>query len=349
MRSAQGIVMPPLRTLVRTVGSQVIVIPKSLKYEWPKTPENNYVDSFVDAKLQKLRILPSELCSDDAYLRRVYLDVIGQLPNREEYDRFMASNDAKKREKLVDELLSRKEFVELWVMKFAELLQIRTTDNQVVSYKAALLYYNWLAEKMAANVPMNKIVQELLGANGGTFKNPAANYYQVTTDQLPLAENTAQVFMGMRIQCAQCHNHPFDRWTMSDYRGFVSFFTQVGRKQGEDPRERIVFNSGGGDARHPVDNRVIPPKFLGEEQPDCTGKQCGPDGAGGSCGACSSNEHCTAGKCIPTDPTCTPACTAKQNCRNGACVCKPDPNCCELDSHTCACRKPRPPPPGACP
>ena len=124
-----------------------------------------------------------------------------------------------------------------------------------MSYKAALLYYNWLEDKIARNVPIDQIVQELLGSNGGTFKNPATNYYQITRDTLKLAENTAQVFMGMRIQCAQCHNHPFDRWTMDDYYGFAAFFSQVGRKQAEDPREQIVFNSGGGEVRHPVGGR----------------------------------------------------------------------------------------------
>ena len=121
-------------------------------------------------------------------------------------------------------------------------------------------------------MPMDQMVQELLGANGGTFKNPATNFYQITTDTLPLTENVAQVFMGMRIQCAQCHNHPFDRWTQNDYYGFAAFFAQIGRKQGEDYRETIVFNSGGGEVTHPVGGRVMKPKFLGGETPDVAGK-----------------------------------------------------------------------------
>src|SRR5688500_9994746 len=110
---------------------------------------------------------------------------------------------------------------------------------------------------------MNQIVKELLSASGGTFKNPATNYFQVETDTLKLAENTAQVFAGMRVQCAQCHNHPFDRWTMDDYYGFAAFFAQIGRKNGEDPRETIVFDARGGEVGHPVDGRVMPPRFLG--------------------------------------------------------------------------------------
>ena len=254
-----------------TVGSQVIVIPKDVAYHWPDVPENNFIDTLVNNKLKKLRILPSELCTDETFLRRAYIDVIGLLPTREEHDQFMSSTDPLKRDKLIDELLGRKEFVELWVMKWAELLQIRSEGDRI-SYKSTLLFYNWLEERIAAGVPMDKIVQELLGASGGTFKNPATNYYQITTEDLKLAENTAQVFMGMRIQCAQCHNHPFDRWTQNDYYSFAAFFAQIGRKQAEDPRETIIFNSGGGEVTHPVGGRVMAPKFLGGATPDVNGK-----------------------------------------------------------------------------
>jgi hypothetical protein len=254
-----------------TTGVPFITLPKGLQFTWPNVPENNYIDTLVNAKLKKLRIEPSGTCSDEVFVRRVYLDVIGLLPTPEEYARFMTSTLPNKRELLVDELLGRKEFAELWVLKWAELLQIRSSNQ--VSYKAMLLYYGWLQDKIARNVPTDQWVKELLGATGGTFKNPATNYYQTETDILKVAENVAQVFLGMRIQCAQCHNHPFDRWTMDDYYGFASFFTQIGRKGGDDPRELIIFNSGGGEVNHPVRNRPMPPKFLGASEPaDVAGK-----------------------------------------------------------------------------
>jgi hypothetical protein len=253
-----------------TVGIPAIVLPKGLQYTWPNVPENNYVDKLVHDKLKKLRITPSGLCTDEVFLRRVYLDIVGLLPTAEEYQRFMNNPATNKREALVDELLGRKEFVEIWVMKWAELLQIKSSNQ--VSYKAMLLYYNWLQERIANNVPMDVMVQELLSANGGTFKNPATNYYQNETDILKVTENVAQVFMGMRIQCAQCHNHPFDRWKMDDYYGFAAFFSQIGRKGTEDPRETIVFNSGGGEVAHPVGGRQMKPKFLGGIEPDVAGK-----------------------------------------------------------------------------
>ena len=253
-----------------TVGSQIIVLPKGLKYTWPKVEEKNYIDTLVHAKLQKLRILPTDVCDDETFLRRVYIDIIGLLPTVEEYHRFVDSKDPAKREKLVDELLNRKEFAELWVLKWAELLQIRSSNE--VSYKAMLLYYEWLQNKIANNVPVNEWVQELLGASGGTFKNPATNFYQAERDILKVAENVAQVFMGMRIQCAQCHNHPFDRWTMDDYYGFAAFFSQIGRKGADDPREVVIFNSRGGEVSHPVTRQVMKPKFLGGAVPDLKGE-----------------------------------------------------------------------------
>jgi hypothetical protein len=246
-----------------TVGAQAIVIPKGVAYEWKPVKEANYVDTLVFDKLKNLRLLPSELCSDEAFLRRVFLDLVGQLPTTEEFTKFMADASTDKREKLVDELLTRKEFFELWVMKWAELLQIRSDDNRNVSYKATLNYFNWLQEQVAANVPFNEMVRDLLSATGGTFANPATNYFQIEQETIKVAENVAQVFMGMRIQCAQCHNHPFDRWTMDDYYGFAAFFTQIGRKNGEDPRERIVYNRGEGEMKHPVGGRTMPPRFLG--------------------------------------------------------------------------------------
>jgi mono/diheme cytochrome c family protein len=270
--NARGEAFIMARFATFTEGSQCIVIPKNLDYARPELTESNFIDSLVHEKLHKLRILPSEICSDDIFLRRAYLDIIGKVPEPETYHAFTADSDPKKREKLVDTLLERKEFTELWVMKFAELLQIRTQNNRGVSYKSTLLYFNWLQDRIANNVPFDKIVQELLGATGGTFGTPATNYYQIERDTLKLAENCAQVFMGMRLQCAQCHNHPFDRWTMNDYYGFASFFTQVGRKKAEDPRETIVFNSGGGETNHPVTKKPVPPKFLGGEQPETKGK-----------------------------------------------------------------------------
>ena len=254
-----------------TVGTPVITLPKGLAFEWASPPSADVIDDLVNAKLRTLRINPSGPCSDEEFLRRVSLDICGVLPTSDEYRSFMAGTDPDKRAHLVDQLLERKEFVDLWVMKWSELLMIRTVPNQV-SYKAMLRYAEWLQDRLEANTPIDALVRELLAARGGTFSNPAANFFQLELDTLKTAENVAQVFMGMRIQCAQCHNHPFDRWTMDDYYGFANFFAQIGRKPGEDPRETIVFNSGSGDVKHPVGGRVVPPTFLGGGPADTAGK-----------------------------------------------------------------------------
>lgn len=253
-----------------TVGTHFIVLPKGLQFQWQDVAANNYIDELMQEKFKKLRIQPSAVCSDEEFLRRVTIDITGTLPTVEEYYAFMQDADPTKRDKVVDDLLDRKEFVELWVMKWAELLQIRTT--QQITTKPMLRFYNWVQERIASNMPMDQMVRELLGASGGTFANAATNYYQMESDPNKVAENVAQVFMGMRLQCTQCHNHPFDRWTMDDYYGFAAFFSQIGRKAGEDPREQIIFNRGSGEVNHPVDNRRMAPKFLGGAVPDVAGK-----------------------------------------------------------------------------
>ena len=253
-----------------TEGMQAIVIPAKSDYKQAPYPANNYIDGHIANKLHKLRINPSELCTDEVFLRRVYVDLVGHIPTTEEREKFLTDTAPDKRSKLVDELIARPEFIDIWVMKWSELLQIRTFDN-VVSYKAVLLYHQWLREQFLAGKPFNKIINDVLTSKGGTFKEPATNFYQVEVDTLKLTENIAQTLMGTRIQCAQCHNHPFDRWTMDDYYSFTAFFTQVKRKPAQDPREQIIFD-GGGEIKHPVTKKDAIPKFLGGEFPEAKGK-----------------------------------------------------------------------------
>lgn len=266
---ARGEAFVMARFDTHTVGSQVLTLPTGLQYEAPEVT-GNYIDQLVGKKLQQLRILPSGTCSDEEFLRRATVDITGLLPTEEEYNQFVNDAAPNKRAELVDRLLERKEFSEIWAMKFAQLLMIKSSNQ--VSYKSAFLYSQWLTDKFARSVPIDQMVRELLSGTGGTFSNPETNFYQIERDTLKTAENVAQVFMGIRTQCAQCHNHPFDRWTMDDYYGFAAFFSQIGRKQGEDYRETIVFNRAGGEVNHPVGGRQMAPKFLGGETPDTKGK-----------------------------------------------------------------------------
>jgi Protein of unknown function (DUF1549) len=151
-----------------TVGMQVIVVPKGEKFEFPKDlARNNYIDDLVHAKLRKLRMRPSDLCDDATFIRRATLDITGQLPTPEELKKFLTDESPAKREHLVEGLLNRPEFADLWVMKFAELLQIRSRQDQF-SQKAALAYFNWLRDRLLTNVPIDRIVREQhLGRSGG--------------------------------------------------------------------------------------------------------------------------------------------------------------------------------------
>ena len=255
---------------VHTVGIQVIVLPAELDFVWPDVVAANYVDSLVHDKLKKLRIRPSPLAGDAEFLRRATLDLTGRLPTPEEHEAFLANIDPEKRAALIDDLIARPEFVDMWVMKWSQLLQMRTGPK--IGRKSLMRYHGWLRDQIAADVPLNQMAHDLLAANGGTFSNAATNYYQSEDKTLKTAENAAQVFLGMRLQCAQCHNHLFDRWTLDDYYGFAAFFAHVGRKPGEDPRETIIFNKGKGAAKHPITKRPMAPRFLGGEEPEVEGE-----------------------------------------------------------------------------
>jgi hypothetical protein len=246
-----------------TVGTPVIVVPKDSSKGYPdKLSSANYIDEHINTKLKKMRIVPAELADDATFARRVHLDIIGQLPTIEKLQQFVDSKDANKRAKLVDELLEDGSFADIWTMKWAERLRI-VSSNQTISKKSAVLYYEWLREQIATDRPMNDAVFDIIASTGGTFENPATNYYEIERDTLLLSENVVQTFIGARMQCAQCHNHPFDRWTMDDYYGFNAFFAQIGRKNGEDPRERIIFNRGSNEVKHPLDGREMKPTYLG--------------------------------------------------------------------------------------
>ena len=252
------------------VGSSVLVAGAPPRELPASEATANRMDRAVDAKLARMGIQPSDLCTDGEFLRRATLDLTGLLPTIEEFERFVADPAPDKRLRAIDDLMGRKEFAEIWVMKWAERLGIRSTTE--VSPKAALLYATWLRSRLAAGAPIDAVVRELVASSGGTFDTPATNFYQLERDTLKLSENVAQAFLGTRIQCAQCHNHPFDRWTMDDYYGFAAFFSQVARKPAADPRETVVFNGGSGDVKHPVGGAVVPPKFLGGDRPDCAGR-----------------------------------------------------------------------------
>lgn len=255
-------------------------------FQWPNPSENNYVDRDVFAKLKLLNILPSDLCTDQEFLRRVYLDLCGILPTPEEVQTFLADNATGKRSALIDRLLERPEFADFWAYKWLDLLRCNRLTIQI---KGSQGYRQWLRDHVASNTPWNQVARELLTASGSTFANPAANYYRgpysngapVVRDAPGLAETTAQLFFGIRMQCAQCHNHPFERWTQDDYYHMAAWFTQLKAKPdpvqpGEPPqpypwqlRENalIIFSARSGEVTQPRTGKLMVPKIIGMPVP----------------------------------------------------------------------------------
>jgi hypothetical protein len=255
----------------------MIVLPENPKFNWPgEAKPVNYVDETVFARLQKLQIQPSELADDNTFLRRLSLDLTGLPPEDALTESFLGDADPDKRAKLIDRLLATDEFTDLWAMKWAEILQVRENNNNPEygrSRKAVYKYYQWLREQIAKNRPFNEIVRDLVVSNGSNLSNPEANFYTTAVGNkrtaLERAEDVAQLFLGSRIQCAQCHNHPFDRWTMDDYYGFTAFFTGLDSKRGSSSAEVFVFNRNDKHSiDHPVDGRSMQPRFLGGDEPD---------------------------------------------------------------------------------
>lgn len=254
------------------VVSQAIVVPAGAQLAWPEDAvARNYVDELSFAKLKKLRIPPAKTCDDNTFVRRVFLDIIGQVPSPQETEEFLADASPDKREKVIDRLLQRPEFSDVWAMKWADVLKVQSLVN-VLDRKGVNRYNDWIRHAVINNVPMDELVRQILTSEGGNFTNPATNFYVLDSDPLVLAENVAQVFFGIQIKCAQCHNHPFERWTMDDYYSFAAFFGQVGRKASSDPRETVIFNRAGGEVANIKNGAQMAPKFLGGATPDCNGK-----------------------------------------------------------------------------
>jgi hypothetical protein len=237
-------------------------------FVWTNPPENNYVDKHVFAKLKMLSIPPADVCTDQEFVRRAYLDVCGILPTPQEVSTFLQSNDKGKREKLIDALLDRSEYADFWTLKWADILR---NNRKTVQVKGTHVFHRWLRDHIQNNDGFDVIARELLTASGSTFANPPANYYRIARDPQNLAETTAQLFFGIRMQCAKCHNHPFERWTQDDYYSLAAFFARV--KQKKDPQEpgvnpqtpggEIIYADRAGEVTQPRTGKVMAPKFMG--------------------------------------------------------------------------------------
>jgi hypothetical protein len=241
-------------------------------YQWVEQPENNYIDKLVYAKLQKMKIQPSELCTDAEFIRRVTLDLTGLPPKSSRVRNFLKDTATDKRAKLVDELIGSHDFVEAWANKWADLLQC---SGENLGMKGVWQYRDWIRDSIAQNKPYDQFVREILLAKGSSYQNPAANYYRVLREPGKIAEDVSQTFLGVRFNCNKCHDHPFEKWTQNQYYEFAAYFAKMSFKRGAIGT-RTVKDEGGSTQRIYEEEIVYLNYNDAEVEHPKTGKQVKP-------------------------------------------------------------------------
>jgi hypothetical protein len=227
----------------------------------PEMEVFNFIDHHIGAKLKSLRIPPSALASDEEFLRRVYLDVTGIIPSAAEARRFLSDSSTGKRARLVDELLQRPEYADYWAIYWGDHL---SNTRQLLYNKGPYTFSRWLYNAFRANLPYDQFVRQLLTSSGNMYEAPATSYYPLMRKELDLAAMTSQLFLGVSIECARCHNHPLERWSQDDFNGMAAAFAQI-RYKGAGPRnnERILYLDFSREFQHPDTKKVYLAKALG--------------------------------------------------------------------------------------
>ncbi len=231
-------------------------------FDWQELPQNNFIDEHIDAKLKRLKIQPSAAADDSVFLRRIYLDLTGIPPTPKQIRAFLDNSDSSrvKREQVIDSLIGSPEFVDYWSLKWGDLLQ---SNRKHLGEKGMWAFRQWIRDAIASNQPYDEFVREILTSVGSTFQSPAANYYRVNDDPKLAMETTTQLFLGVRMVCAQCHDHPFERWTQNQYFQLSAFFAAVGMKPGFDSDEQIVYlKRDDKDFMHPKTSKAVEPDYL---------------------------------------------------------------------------------------
>ncbi len=256
-------------------ATTLVVMGDRAGFAWKPAPEHNYVDGLVHEKLRQVKVLPSDLCGDEDFVRRVFIDLTGLPPSGDEVKKFLADTRAArvKRDELIDRLIGSADFIEHWTNKWADLLQV---NRKFLGEQGARALRDYIRKSVADNVPYDKFVRGILTASGSTLDNPAAAYWKILRNPQDAMENTTQLFLAVRFNCNKCHDHPFERWTQDQYYNLAAYFTQVGRA--EDPRYKgqrlpgtdveggkpvveVISDTNAGEIKHDRTGAVSPPKF----------------------------------------------------------------------------------------
>jgi hypothetical protein len=247
------------RYLEKMSTTQITFLTERPDFQWPTPPEDTRIDQLVFGKLKQLQIQPSDLCSDSDFLRRATLDLTGRLPTLEETQQFHADNSPAKRSALVDRLLASDDHARFWSLKWSDLLRV---NSKRLTRSGVHKFRRWLFDIVKNDVPLNQFARELLTATGSTQQNAPAAYWKASRDEIDATETTAQLFLGIRIQCAKCHNHPFEKWTQDDYYGTAAAFNRVGRKETGLPDDEMIFVKAGGEVTQPRTGRTMKVRLL---------------------------------------------------------------------------------------
>ena len=222
---------------------------------WPEVPVRNFVDELVQAKWKALNLVPSPLADDATFLRRAFLDAIGTLPTPDEVRAFVADPSSQKRSEWIDKILARGEYADYWAITWGDLLR-NQRKGQRENQRGTFAFHAWIRNALATNMPYDQFVRSIIAAQGTVDQHPPVIWYRTVRNPTHQTNDTAQLFLGTRINCAQCHNHPYEKWTQNDYYRFQAFFGRLGKKSGESSAEPAIYvKPDGGGARQPDERR----------------------------------------------------------------------------------------------
>ena len=258
--TARGQTAITARYLDQMETSFLIVVPETPGFKWPVVSEENFVDQLVHTRLKQLEYIPSDQTSDGEFLRRVYLDVTGLLPHVDVTRSFLADSSLGKRARLIDELLDSPEHAKFQTLQWGDTLRIRKAS---MSSPGVFKFYRWLTRAFKQNMPYDRFARELLTATGSSFENPPVNYFRSASSTNDCTESTAQIFLGARLECAKCHNHPHEKWTQDNYYGLASFFNRIQRDATLRKDEIFVSVADSGQVTQPRTGQTMKPWLPG--------------------------------------------------------------------------------------